>query len=200
MNIKCLKLAVLTALVSCGPTKESVSVIEGAPGAKGSNGHSLVSESTQLELGSLECASGGQSLDAYLDLDDSLSVSESDSYQSSIVACNGSNGLDGAVGAIGAQGPEGVAGPQGEPGVGIQGPAGAQGPAGGGATVTALTSNSCTLVAGSNSYYTKLGSLYEAAGCDAHDKVALQEGESVFVGNLTLVVKGPSGLRSITFN
>jgi hypothetical protein len=108
----------------------------------------LVSYSAEIEVEEI-CPNGGTSLDIYLDLDDSLSFSEEDSYQNSIVVCNGTNGLDGDDGLPGAQGnqgevgergPRGFMGFMGFPGLpgprgftgatGPAGPAGSQGPAG----------------------------------------------------------------------
>lgn len=131
-------LALLT-LIGCSPSKEVVNVIKGNDGA---NGHSLVSsynESTSCECGE----NGGSRLDIYLDMDDSLSATEGDLYQNSLVVCNGLNGLngrDGEDGEQGIQGPQGEQGPRGIPGrrgprglqgaVGPQGLVGATGPQG----------------------------------------------------------------------
>jgi hypothetical protein len=92
--------AFLLLLASCGQ-KESVSVINGKDGQ---NGHSLVSE----YVPATECV--GDRLDVFIDLDDSLSVSEGDKYQSSIIACDGQNGLAGVQGIAGTQGPQGIQG------------------------------------------------------------------------------------------
>lgn len=126
----------LALAVGCSPAREVVEVYQGTPGAQGPtgpvgpigpNGHSLVSES--VSASGCECdQNGGSRLDIYLDLDDSLSVSEGDLFQSSLVACNGRNGLNGTNGADGAPGLPGVQGPQGEQGP--QGLPGEQGPQG----------------------------------------------------------------------
>lgn len=147
-------LALCTLMViACSPSKETVSVINGRDGqnghdgANGQNGHSIVS--MYSETCQFECPAGGTRLDLYVDMDDSLSASEADLYQGSIIACNGLNGLngqDGLPGATGAQGeqgaqgipgeqgPAGLPGPQGPPGAqgvaGAQGPVGPQGPQG----------------------------------------------------------------------
>lgn len=128
-----LMIASLALVTACSPDREVVTVIKGLPGA---NGHSLVSQVTQPN----GCAcdeQGGSSLDIYLDLDDSLTLSEGDLYQNSLIACNGrnglngSNGLDGAIGAQGEQGPQGIPGEQGPQGIpGIQGIQGLPGPQG----------------------------------------------------------------------
>jgi len=112
----------------------------GANGLNGSNGHSLVSEYVETDL---ECETNGQRLDIYLDLDDSLSVSEGDIFMNSLIVCNGTNGLNGLNGADGQTGPQGLpghigpqglmgaTGPQGIQGaVGPQGAQGVQGPSG----------------------------------------------------------------------
>lgn len=126
--------------------RESLSVIDGKPGSNGKdgsdgvdgkNGHSIVSQYLPLEQENLECLAGGSRLDMYLDLDDSLSVSEEDVYQGSLVACNGLNGLagrDGVDGANGVDGKDGASGEDGEDGEdgqdGEQGIAGEPGSAG----------------------------------------------------------------------
>lgn len=102
---------------------------QGPAGQNGSNGHSLVSQS--VSASSIECPNGGSRLDIYLDLDDSLSVSDGDLYQGSLIACNGANGLNGADGAPGIQGPQGIPGEPGATGSqGIPGQPGPQGPVG----------------------------------------------------------------------
>ncbi|MGH7240790.1 MAG: hypothetical protein ACREGB_00660 [Candidatus Saccharimonadales bacterium] len=107
--------------LAAGPT--------GAAGTSGANGHSLVSQYVTADEAA--CPNGGTELDIYLDTDDSLTVSATDIYQGSMIACNGSNGLNGTnglngIGQIGPQGEPGVGipGPQGVPGVGIPGPQG----------------------------------------------------------------------------
>lgn len=139
-------IAILLLLTACGVQKEKVSFYNGKDGA---NGHSLVSEYTEAQ----ECIAGGQRLDIYLDMDDSLTTSEGDLYQSSLIACNGEQGIQGIQGAVGPQGlvgETGAVGPQGEQGVagptgpqGEQGVQGIQGAAG-------LPGSSCTLVFKSN--------------------------------------------------
>jgi hypothetical protein len=130
------KLLALLFLVSCIPSKERATIYQPKDGKDGKNGHSLVSEYVEAE----ECVDGGSRLDVFLDLDDSLSVSEGDIYQSSIVACNGAQGIQGLQGEQGVpgeqgpQGEQGIAGPQGLQGVagapGIPGAVGPQGPQG----------------------------------------------------------------------
>jgi len=118
------------ALSACSPAREVVSVIKGDPGANGANGHSLVSQ--YMPASELECdAQGGSRLDIYMDLDDSLTPSEGDLYENSIVACNGASGNNGENGHDGIAGPPGQAGPpglNGNPGHdGTPGPAGPPG-------------------------------------------------------------------------
>lgn len=204
----------LTLIVSCDSTTvQIISGQNGADGQNGANGHSLVSETN--EASGCECGeAGGQRLDIYVDLDDSLSASEGDVYQGSLVACNGSNGLNGEQGQTGEQGPPGVAGPQGEPGVGIPGPTGptgptgpqgtpgAQGPAGEGATITVYNTNTCTLIAGT-AYYTKSDNIYTGSTCHSNTKVAeLDGGDDTFWVSATklAVENNGAGIRVISFN
>lgn len=89
----------------------------GAPGQNGQNGHSLVSQ--YMAATELECVNGGNRLDIYIDVDDSLTPSEGDVYQNSLIACNGTNGVDGTNGTNGvdgAPGHDGEAGPPGQAG------------------------------------------------------------------------------------
>lgn len=176
-------------LASCAASKtgQLIPGPQGPQGPAGSNGHSLVSQTVTIGSGLL-CPNGGESLDIYLDLDDSLSVSAADVYQSSLVACNGLNGLNGANGLEGAQGPQGipgatgpqgligdpgVAGPQGVPGpqglpgpIGPQGPQGipgvqgAQGPAGPSGSGATITSYTSSSCTNilGTTYYVKVGS------------------------------------------
>jgi hypothetical protein len=202
----------------CAPKKEIVQIVQGLPGPQGpqgANGHSLTSEFTQVSVESLACAgTGGSSLDIYLDLDDSLTLTEGDLYTGSLVACNGANGLNGQDGAMGEQGPQGEAGPQGEPGNGTEGPAGpvgpqgpqgvagAQGPAGSGATITAYNSSSCQSIAGT-SYYVKSDDIYTGSTCHSNTKVAELDGgdDTFWVSSTKLAVEnGGSGIRVISFN
>jgi hypothetical protein len=103
--------------------------VDGRDGKDGANGHSLVS---QINLASdIECSTGGQRVDIYLDMNDNFSTDEFDLYLNSIVACNGADGEDGADGKDGAQGLRGEPGEQGPPGLeGRVGPQGLQGEAG----------------------------------------------------------------------
>ncbi len=218
--MKSLYVFALLALVGCAE-KTTVTMIPGAAGApgaagqNGANGHSLVSYFT--EASGCECQAGGTRLDIYQDLNDDLEASEGDSYTGSLVACNGANGANGQDGTPGEQGPEGAAGPQGEPGAdgadgeqGPQGPAGAdgidgvdgaQGPAGSGASILA-SSSVCTSISGN--YYMKNNVLYledDSSLCDAnHDKVELNNGDSVWISTNKLAVYNSTGLRVITFN
>lgn len=102
---------------------------DGKDGIDGANGHSLAS--VFAEASSLECTNGGSRLDIFLDVDDSLSASESDTYLGSLVACNGTNGLNGSDGLDGQDGIDGSDGEQGPRGIpGAQGPKGCTGPQG----------------------------------------------------------------------
>jgi hypothetical protein len=197
--MKYVVMSLMFLMVGC--QSETVTLIpgpQGVPGVAGANGHSLVSET--VEASGCECDwQGGTRLDIYMDMDDSLSLTEGDTFQSSLVACNGMNGLngqDGLPGATGAQGipgatgPEGIAGPAGEVGpegaqglvgpVGPMGPAGpqgltgAQGPAGSGATLQAFTLGSSCLSVGGGLYAKKSGDtakIYDDNDCDSNDFV-----------------------------
>lgn len=161
----------------------------GAQGPQGNNGHSLVSE--VVAATALECAVSGQRLDIYLDLDDSLTLSTGDTYQSSLVACNGANGAQGIqgiqgaqgpqgtvgpAGAIGADGPQGVAGPVGPQGIqGPQGTVGAQGATGSGATVQNYAMSSTCVALGDALYAKKSSSavrIYNVSTCSSASQVA----------------------------
>ena len=264
---------VSSLLWSCGVDREKVDVINGK------DGHSMASFVADIPAGIL-CASGGRSLDIYVDMDDSSSVSDGDKYSSSLVSCNGLNGLAGIDGLPGTTGEQGATGAQGVPGAtgprGLQGemgghgnngkdgkdgkdghngqdgqnghdgssdcsdlalsdcrngaqgpagapgaqgpagtpgaqgpagpagPAGATGPAGGSGssvTITVYSSSTCTLVVGSSpSFYAKSGSLYTTSTCASSSRVALQVGESVWIGARILITYDGSGLRAINFN
>ena len=196
--------------------------VNGKDGKDGVNGHSLVSQF--VDASSIECEDGGNRLDIFIDLDDSLSVSEADLFSNSLIACNGANGLDGQDGLNGEQGepgPQGLqgeVGPQGEPGpqgipgptgpIGPQGPqgeTGAQGPAGSGAAIVAFTSSNCTAISGT-SYFTKANGntagIYTSSYCFSHTKVfELGLGDSFWVSNTALAVKlNTNGIRVIFFN
>ena len=155
-NLKYLLIALL--LASCGK-KETLEVINGT---NGSNGHSLVSELNEAN----ECIDGGTRLDIFLDIDDNLSASEGDLFQTSLIACNGEQGetgrrglrgfrgYQGEEGAMGEVGPQGLIGetgaigPQGIQGSqGVAGPTGPQGPQGlqGVKGDSGLPAQSCTL-------------------------------------------------------
>ncbi len=123
-------LLITLLLVSCG--KDGKNGRSGIDGKDGLNGHSLTS---QINIASvLECSTGGQRLDIYLDMNDNFSTDEYDLYLNSLVACNGVDGIDGEDGVNGAVGLQGERGEQGPPGlegkVGPQGLDGMQGPQG----------------------------------------------------------------------
>jgi len=212
----------LLSVIGCSPDREVVEVIKGKDGVDGANGHSIVSqfnEASQCECGE----NGGTRLDLFIDMDDSLSTTESDLYQGSLVACNGANGLngengldgtDGAQGVPGEQGPQGEQGEIGAQGVagstGEQGPVGPQGPTGpqglqgipgvagtngSGATILA-SSSTCVQVDGN--YYMKNDTLYyedDSSKCDGnHDKVSLNSsGDSLWVAAKKLAVLDGDG-------
>lgn len=196
---------------------------DGANGTNGANGHSLVSQ--YVGASAMECPNGGSRLDIYLDADDSLGVSADDTFMSSIIACNGANGLDGLNGADGAMGPQGApgpqgiagaVGPQGTPGAqgligpsgpaGSQGPQGIQGPAGNsGATITAYTSSACTQISSTGVYTKQTGNqnvaVYSTPSCDSQDKLAeIGSGESYWVSSNDLAVWTNGSIRVIHFN
>lgn len=121
---------IFLGVLGCSPKLEMVEVYKGDPGSPGVNGHSLVSQ--YVAVTELECDSlGGSRLDIYLDMDDSLTPSETDIYQNSLVSCNGYNGVNGNPGHDGIAGPPGQSGPpglNGNPGHdGLPGPSGPPG-------------------------------------------------------------------------
>lgn len=123
----------ILSVIGCSPNREVVEIVNGRPGQDGANGHSLVSQ--YMSATELECdGQGGSRLDIYIDMDDSLTSSDGDIYQNSLIACNGRNGLDGAVGATGPQGLPGEDGQDGNNGEnghdGVAGPPGSAGPPG----------------------------------------------------------------------
>jgi hypothetical protein len=128
--MKYLLLVLGFVLVGCDKRTEIATVVA----VDGKNGHSLVSQyntidsSSDSESDHIECLNGGNRLDIFVDMDDSLSVSEGDVYSNSLIACNGLNGLQGLQGIQGVQGEAGEQGRQGIPG--RRGPRGRQGPQG----------------------------------------------------------------------
>ena len=179
----------------------------GLDGKDGVNGHTLVTQ--YLEASSLECETSGSRLDIYLDTDDSLSVSEADVYQNSLVDCNGANGLNGQDGLNGEDGEQGPAGLDGE--VGPQGEQGESGPQGipgapgeSGAFILAYTASSCIQIAGTFRFTKANGStsgIYTSSTCHSSSKeFELGVGDSFWVSSNSLAVKlGTSGIRVITF-
>ncbi len=129
-------LLITLLLVSCG--KDGKNGRSGLDGKDGVNGHSLTSQINNASV--VECSTGGQRLDIYLDMNDNFFTDEQDLYLNSLVACNGvdgvdgddgQNGADGRDGAVGLQGERGEVGPPGLEGkVGPQGLDGMQGPQG----------------------------------------------------------------------
>lgn len=218
-------LALTMALIGCGKDGaqgvQGEQGIQGDVGPQGANGHSLVSQT--VAASSLECAVSGQRLDIYIDLDDSLTLNEGDQYISSLVACDGANGLDGLQGVPGAQGPQGDVGPQGDIGAqgavgdagptgpaGVQGPqgdTGAVGPQGSGATVQdyTLSSSSCTSIG--DSLYAKKNStsarIYTTSNCNG-SSMTLEistSGQGYFVTSNRLAFNVNNGnLRVLNFN
>lgn len=206
----------IAALMLCSCMKE-VATHAGLDLHDGKDGHSLVSE--YMNANELECLTSGSRLDIYLDMDNSLNLSEGDLYQNSLVACNGANGLNGQSGTVGEPGPQGIqgeVGPQGEPGIGLAGPAGpagtpgspgVTGPAGApgsSATITVYSSSNCTKIVGAD-YYTKVSggnsSIYIGSTCQSSTKVfELGDGDSYWVGPTMLAVSQGNGLRVIKFN
>lgn len=100
-------------LAGCGDTLDVVRGVDGKDGSNGTNGRdgfSLVSQTTSLSQESIECGElGGSRLDMFLDLDYSMSLSDGDLYQGSLLACNGQRGYQGMPGATGPQGEPGTA-------------------------------------------------------------------------------------------
>lgn len=208
-----------SALFGCGQVAE-FKLVPGPKGDKGDNGHSLVSQ--YVSASALECEQGGSRLDIYVDLDDSLSTSDGDKYQSSLIACNGVNGLKGDKGDPGAVGPPGLSGPpglNGNPGhdgapgpagppgpQGPQGTPGAQGPRGEGGSVNQHNVASCTslgcgiwMKAGTGSESGSVG-IYTNSSCSgSHNQ--MNDAKSTFwisSDQLAVYVNG-STVRVLTF-
>lgn len=212
-TILCLITLLLTT--SCMPIsgrngKDGAQGLQGVPGQNGSDGHSIVSKN---EIPSeIECSNGGNRLDLYLDMDDSLTVSELDIYEGSMIACNGSNGLQGLQGIPGQPGPQGDIGPQGVIGQtgaqGLQGQTGDQGPtgpSGSGALITAFSSTSCSLIA--TGFYGKATSnsyiIYNNSSCSNASKVITlgNSSSTIWLSSNTMAVFAlPNTLRVIKFN
>ena len=226
------KLLLLTVLAIGCTQREQITLIPGPTGPTGTsgtngqdgeNGHSLVSSYSSAS--ELECATGGNRLDIYLDLDDSLTVTEDDVYQNSLVACNGLNGLQGLPGLDGVDGetgprgrrgrtgeagPQGEVGPQGEAGLdGLPGPTGPEGPQGptgsSSASVLAVNPTSCTALTG-GTYYAKSGTgkvgIYTGSTCSSASKVTdLDDSHpTIWVSEDSLAVFSlPNNLRVISF-
>ncbi len=186
---------ILTMLMGCGPTSE-VKVISGA------NGHSLVAQT--MSATALECDSnGGLRTDIYVDLDDSLSPSDGDRYQSSIVVCNGGRGQPGADG-HGEAGPPGL---QGNPGHdGIPGQPGDPGAPGSGHVTPKNVGFTCSNISVGYDALVKNNTveLYTAgSSCSASSKVyVLTSSASTFwISSTELAVfVDPTGLRILNYN
>lgn len=89
----------LLFVASCGnPQDEVVEVV-------GNDGHAVVVKTYEDNRGN--CANGGTIIETYLDLDDSLTVTDDDQLQSTNTICNG---VKGNTGITGATGPTGSAG------------------------------------------------------------------------------------------
>lgn len=186
----------------------------GPAGEDGANGHSLVSETTQAS--GCECdEAGGARLDIYVDLDDSLSVTEGDLWQTSLVACNGANGANGQPGNPGEAGPQGIPGPQGEPGYGEPGPTGpagptgpqgatgAEGPAGSGATVQNYNLNSSCSSIGDGLYAKESGGavkIYSNSSCSNLLHILNDEQDATWLTSTRLGFNVDGDLRVVTFN
>lgn len=164
------------------------------------DGHSLVSQYQHPT--ELECPSGGNRLDVYVDTDDSLSVTPGDKFLLSLIACNGANGLDGSNGTPGAQGPQGEIGPQGPAGSpGLPGPQGSPGLPGTTATIAVYSSAACALVVGTSTYisvgYTN-AEIYSDSNCSS--KIGeVSDTKTAWVGTSQLAVWASNGVRVISF-
>lgn len=215
-TMKVLSLFCLMFLVACGQGPKGDKGdpgVQGPMGPMGPNGYSLVS--VYNSASALECANGGSRLDIYLDLDQSLSATSSDSYQSSLIACNGANGAQGVQGVPGAQGPQGEIGPQGVAGVqgpvgpagpqGPQGETGAQGPAGSGASIQNFTLTTSCGVSIGNSLYAKLQSgniqIYSTSNCQSASLVTTISGSNpIWITTTRLGFNVSGSLRVIQYN
>lgn len=218
--MKALSLAIVTTLIvtACALDRMTIDVIRGA------DGHSIVSQF--LPATELECASGGTRLDLYVDRDDSLTASDGDSYQGSMIACNGANGLNGENGLPGAQGPQGIPGEFGPPGHdGIAGPPGLngnpghdgtpgsngepgpRGEPGHGGGITQHNVAICTMLA--EGFYLRTGSgnengsvgIYGDAYCTGHHEQLTDAKSTFWLSETTLAIYVDSQtVRVLTFN
>lgn len=78
-----MKKLIIMSLVLMGCSREYQKEVR-----EGIQGHSLISQSSILEKGSLECPNGGTKLKIYLDMDDSLTITESDKPSGELISCN----------------------------------------------------------------------------------------------------------------
>lgn len=153
---KLIGLLLAAFLINACAKTETISATKGDkgdPGAPGQNAHQTLFVASE----------DGTVLNLYVDMDDSLTVTEGDLIYGSVTL---------------------PAGPQGEPGEdgqngndGEQGPEGPQGPAGGSTgtvAITSFTSSSCTAI-GSTGLYGKSGSneynVYTSSSCHSSSKV-----------------------------
>jgi len=212
MKKSVISLVLALFIVGCSPAREVVQVIKGDPGIPGANGHSVVTEFT--EVNSCACdEAGGSSFDVYTDMNDNLQLDEGDFWQASTIICNGRNGLNGATGAPGESGPQGVPGPTGEIGpqgpqgiagpTGPQGLQGPQGPAGSGATIQNYNlGRSCTSI-GNSLYAKKYGSsvkIYDNSYCSHLEFVINSDQDSMWLTPTRLGFNVDGDLRVLNFN
>lgn len=210
MNRILLVLSILT-IVACSSEKSGVYTIRAE---NGKNGHSLVSQ--YMAATELECANAdGSRLDIYIDTDDSLTASDGDVYQNSLIACNGLNGVNGQNGHDGVAGPPGQSGPpglDGNPGKdGLPGPKGdpgtpgAPGQNGKDAHVTPRNVSAvCSAISDNYSALVKNNTveIYNGLVCSGQKVFVLTSSASTFwlSANELAVFVDPAGLRILTYN
>lgn len=204
----------LIVVASCAPDA-TLQLIPGPMGPQGPRGHLVLPQIIQLTSESLECGeNGGVRYDWYIDEDDSVTLSDADTYYASAATCNGLNGLNGLNGHAGEQGPPGLAGPpglQGNPGHdGVAGPPGStgpQGPPGQNAHVTQHYVSACLAMPGG--YYLKTGNgsesgsvgIYTNSSCNgSHSQLNSANSTFFFTANILGVYVDSQTVRTLEYN
>lgn len=166
--------------IGCGTTEtvmlKGPAGAPGVPGNDGNAGHSLVS--LPRSASENECLTNGSAVDVYLDLDDSLTVSEGDTLQSGLVACHGAPGVDGLDGVDGSDAV---------------------------ATMTAYTiTSSCQIIAAGYSakkHDSDSVRIYSGTSCTGSSETMDEDNDEVYVLNSsTLLIFQDMVLRKLVFN
>jgi hypothetical protein len=207
------KLSVLLCvlMLSCSPSKETVSIVngnDGTNGTDGSNGLDGVDGKDGTNCSVIEheegvmllCGDGTELLVRHgtngLDGIDGLNGLDG------LDGINGENGTDGLDGQDGLDGTNGLDGTDGVDGK--DGKDGINGTDGSGAILTTYNLGSgCTAITGSSLYAKKNGStigFYSSSLCSSHKKVfEMTEGDSMWVSSDMLAVYLDDGFRVVTF-